>query len=348
MTNWVVREIQQGNVGLRIPSPTYRLTRSCLRRVPRGLFTALAVIVVLAVLVGLGAADGIERRPIHIWSDGTRMAGDLWLPAGFGEGSDAPAILLTHGWGGTRDHLNSTYGPKFADAGFVVLTFDYRGWADSHSRLVIIGEQPEPDANGEVTVRARAIREVVDPHDQIRDITSALDYLSGEPGIDRDRIGIWGTSYSGGHVIHVGARDDRVAAIVSQVGYQGVGGWSPEAKRFAHQRAIDKARGKIDPIPQGVDQIPNLKGTPDLAKMLDHRPLDQAGEVRVPTLIIDVTEEELFDRMANGRAVYDIIRQNAEAEYKTYPGQHYSIYRRHYDAASSAALEWFQKHLTPE
>ena len=61
-------------------------------------------------------------------------------------------------------------------------------------------------------------------------------------------------------------------------------------------------------------------GTPDLAKMLDHRPIDSAGAVKVPTLIIDVSEEELFDRMANGRAVYDIIRQNTEAEYKTYPG----------------------------
>ena len=221
----------------------------------RGLAAALAFVVVTATGLPLAGAAGVERRAIHIWSDGTRMAGDLWLPAGFGEGHDKPAILLTHGWGGTRDHLNNTYAPKFAEAGFVVLTFDYRGWADSHSRLVIIGEQPEPDVNGEVTVRARAIREVVDPKDQLRDITSALDYLSGEPGIDPDRIGIWGTSYSGGHVIHVGARDDRVAAIVSQVGYQGVGGWSPEARRHARQRAIDKARGKIDPIPQGVDQI---------------------------------------------------------------------------------------------
>ena len=310
-----------------------------------GPVAALGFVFVIAALMGLATADGVERWPIHIWSDGTRMAGDLWLPAGFGDGSDKPAILLTHGWGGTRDHLNRAYAPKFAAAGFVVLTFDYRGWADSHSRLVIIGEQTEPNANGEVTVRVRAIREVVDPHDQIRDITSALDYLSGEPGVDHDRIGIWGTSYSGGHVIHVGARDDRVAAIVSQVGYQGVGGWSPEVKRLARLRAIDKARGKIDPIPQGVDQIPNLNGTPDLAKMLDHRPIEWAGDVKVPTLVIDVTEEELFDHKANGLAVYDVIRQNAEAEYTTYPGKHYSIYGRHLAAASSAALEWFQKYL---
>ena len=315
--------------------------------VTRGLVAAFVLFVVVAALAGFAVADGIERRPVHIWSDGTRMAGDLWLPAGFGEGSDASAILLTHGWGGTRDHLNSTYAPKFADAGFVVLTFDYRGWADSHSRLVIIGEQPKPDADGEVTVRARAIREVVDPQDQIRDIISALDYLSGEPGVDRHRIGIWGTSYSGGHVIHVGARDDRVAAIVSQVGYQGVGGWTPETRRFARQRAIDKARGTIDPIPQGIDQFRNLDGTPDLAKMLDHRPIDSASAVKVPTLIIDVTEEELFDHTANGRAAYDIIRQNTEAEYKTFPGQHYTIYERHLAAASAAALSWFQRHLMP-
>ena len=290
------------------------------------------------------AKDGVERRAVDIWSDGTRMAGDLWLPEGFGQGKATPAILLTHGWGGTRAHLNNTYAPKFAAAGFAVLTFDYRGWADSDSRLVIVGAEPPADANGEVRVRARRIREVVDPQDQIRDIVSAVDFLSGESGVHPNRIGIWGTSYSGGHVIHVGARDDRIAAIVSQVGYQGVG-WGPSQVRFARQRAIDKARGTIDPIPQGIDREPNLRGTPDLAKMLDHRPIDGADKVRVPTLIIDVTEEELFDRMANGHAVYLIVKEHTEAAYQTYPGRHYSIYDRHYSAASTLALEWFSRYL---
>ena len=321
-----------------------RLSGRILRR---GVLAGLAFSFIFAAMTH-AAADGVERRPIHIWSDGTRMAGDLWLPAGFGEDGVWPAVLLTHGWGGIRYHLNERYAPKFAGAGFVVLTFDYRGWADSHSRLVIVGELPEPDANGEVTVRARTIREVVDPKDQIRDIISALDFLSGEPGVDRNRIGIWGTSYSGGHVIHVGARDDRVAAIVSQVGYQGVGVWNPQTRRHARQRAIDRARGTIDPIPQAVDRIPRLDGTPDLAKMLDHRPIDLAPEVRVPTLIIDVTEEELFDHTANGRAVYDIIRRNTEADYMTFPGKHYTIYGRHLAASTDAAVAWFHKHLGAE
>ncbi len=319
---------------------------------PRGAvsigFRGLVLCLVLAALGTIAdQADAVERQAVEIWSDGTRMAGDLWLPDGFGDGEPRPAVLLTHGWGGVRAHLNSSYAPKFARAGFVALTFDYRGWADSDSRLVIVGDLPSPDARGEINVRARAIREVVDPIDQVRDITSALDYLSGEPGIDHERIGLWGTSYSGGHVVYVGARDDRVAVIVSQVGYQGVG-WTPERQRLARQRAIDKARGKIDPIPQGIDEIPNLRGTPDLAKMVDYRPIDNAGAIRVPTLIIDVTEEELFDRMTNGHAVYEIIKANTTAAYETYPGKHYDIYARHYDAASSLAVAWFTEYLMTE
>ncbi len=310
------------------------------------MLVACALIAVAAV-APLTGADGAERKAIDIWSDGTRMAGDLWLPEGFGDGAEKPAILMTHGWGGERSHLNNSYAPKFARAGFVVLTFDYRGWADSDSRLVIIEDQPKPDADGVVTVRARAIREVVDPRDQIRDITSALEYLIGEPGVDGARIGIWGTSYSGGHVIYLGARDDRVAAIVSQVGYQGVG-WSAERFRFARQRGVDKARGVIDPIPQGIDQVPNLRGTPDLAKMAGYRPIESAAAIKVPTLVIDVKEEELFDRRKNGLAVYEIINGNAVAEYKTYSGKHYDIYSRHYDASSSLALDWFKQHLMPE
>ncbi len=293
------------------------------------------------------AAEAVERKAIDIWSDGTRMSGDLWLPNGFGDGHDRPAILMTHGWGGERAHLNSRYAPKFAGGGFVVLTFDYRGWADSDSRLVLVEDQPKPDSDGIVTVRARAIREVVDPRDQIRDITSALDYLAGEPGVDVARIGIWGTSYSGGHVIHLGAHDERVAAIVSQVGYQGVG-WSSERFRFARQRGTEKARGAIDPIPQGIDTVPNLRGTPDLAKMAGYRPIDVAASVTAPTLIIDVNGEELFDRTKNGLAVYEIIKANATAEYKAYTGKHYDIYSRHHDASSSLALDWFTQHLMTE
>lgn len=88
--------------------------------------------------------------------------------------------------------------------------------------------------------------------------------MCGEEGVDTDRIGLLGTSYSGGHVIYVAAQDDRVAAIYSQVSYQG--NEKNIRKNFYRQRATKKARGIIDPIPQGVDVISKLLSSPDLAK----------------------------------------------------------------------------------
>lgn len=314
-------------------------------------------LLVLGALSALRPAFAARETPkaavkhVDIWSDGTRMSGDLWWPKRLNEGKKFPAILMTHGWGGLRSHLNRTYAPTFAAGGFIVLTFDYRGWGDSDSKLVIVGEQPRPDSKGEVTVKARAIREVVDPFDQVLDITHALDFLMGEPGVDTERIGIWGTSYSGGHVVYVAAHDPRVKVIVSQVGSQDSTGfvkrrWAAQGGlEFAHQRAIDKARGVIDPIPQGIDMFPRLKGTPDVAKMAHYSPIAFAERISVPILIIDAESEELFDRMKHGHALYEIVKSRTVAQYKTFPGKHYDIYTKHYPAAEKLALKWFQIHL---
>ena len=61
------------------------------------------------------------------------------------------------------------------------------------------------------------VREVVDPIDQTTDLANAVSWVYGEPQCDRERIGLWGSSYSGGHVVYVAARDPRVKATVSQV-----------------------------------------------------------------------------------------------------------------------------------
>ena len=93
--------------------------------------------------------------------------------------------------------------------------------------------------------------------------------------------------------------------IYSQVSFQGIG--LSNNQKLSRKRAIQKARGLIEPIPTGIDKIPNLKGSPDFAKMLNYRPLDWAKNISVPTLIVDVDSEELFDRKKNGLAAYEII-----------------------------------------
>ena len=312
--------------------------------VPMLVFCAMALPGVVAF------AGEVEQRAVNIWSDGTRLSGDVFSPKDRDEGELLPAIVLCHGWGGVKSHLNSTYAPKFAAAGFVVLTFDYRGWGESDSRLVIQGDAPTPDEAGMAMVQVQMIRELVDPVDQIEDIQNAIDFIEGEPGVDPDRIGIWGTSFGGGLVIWTAAHDSRVKCVVSQVGAQD--GRSSAMERAEgglkrlHEKEILRARGELPPVPQGEDAVPGLRGTPYMSRFAKYAPVDFADAIQVPVLFIDAENEELFDRHQHSEKVYNLIKDRVKTVYHVEPGiEHYGIYRERYPQASSLALEWFQENL---
>ena len=199
----------------------------------------------------------LVRKPVAIWSDGTRLAGDVFYPKATAEGEKLPAIVLCHGWGGTKAHLNRGIAPRFAAAGYLVLAFDYRGWGESDSRLVVRGEMPKPDEDGYVTVKAQAIRQLVDPLDQQEDIDAAITFVEGEPHADSSRIGIWGSSFGGGHVVWRAAHDRRVKAVAAQVGAMDQRAGlvaAPGGLKGFHRTAIQRARGEIEPVPVGAAQ----------------------------------------------------------------------------------------------
>jgi dienelactone hydrolase len=302
----------------------------------------LIAIMLLAATAAAAAAQ--QSRPVTIWSQGVRLAGDLWTPPGWTVDVPAPAIVLANGWSGLRSSLNQAHAPIFAEGGFVVLTFDYRGWGDSEARLVLAETLPQPDSDGILTVRAYAERGVIDPQDQIADLLAAVAFVIGEPGVDAARVGVWGTSYGGGHAIEAAARDPRIAAVVAQVGFMGVSR-DPKRAVLGLTRATQKARGALVPLPEGTDRRGSIPGTPDLARMAAHRPLDLAGRVRAATLIIDAAEDQYFDPKANGEAVYEVIRANAPALYQLFPGDHYSPYGPYFEEAVLLTVDWFQSHL---
>ena len=291
------------------------------------------------------AAFKIESRHVDIWSDGTRLSGDLWYPKGLQAGDKLPAIIFCHGWGGVRSHLNGAYAPLFARAGYVVLTFDYRGWADSDSRLVVKGKMPEPDKDGIVTVRVQAIRELVDPFDQTEDIINCISYISGELGVDPNRIGLWGTSFGGGHVVYVAAHDKRVKCIVSQVPSMD-GAWAAVwPDRNAYKRSIQRARGEIDPVPQGVNKIGQLRGTAYLSRIANYRPVTFAAQLNIPVLIIVAEREELMNNKDHGEKVYNLVKDNVPAKYEVFSGTHFEIYGKGRIQSIKMAIEWFDEHL---
>jgi len=288
-------------------------------------------------------APEVALRPVDIWSDGTRLSGKLFIPtgpSGLAPGEKLPAIVMSHGWGGLAQHLNEAYAPYFAAEGFVVLTFDYRGWGESDSRLVVVEDE------------VKAVREVVDPWDQIEDIVSALHFIEGEEIVDSERIGYWGSSYSGGHAVWIGSHDPRVKAVVAQVPAMDSAGFveaMPGGLEEAHRQEIRRARGEILPAPIDAPPLGELRGHPYASRMARYSPRSVVHQIRTPILILDAGKEELFDIGEHGRKVYEMVNDKVAAKYHVFPGiTHYDIYRGKRAEAIAMAIEWFRAHLGRE
>ena len=130
--------------------------------------------------------------------DGDTIRGHLYLPQGKGP---FPGVVMAGGWCYVKELVQPEYARVFAAAGIAALVFDYRRFGTSSG---------EP-------------RQHIDPWAQIEDYRTAITYLETRPEIDPRRIGVWGISYSGGHVLIVGATDPRVRCIVSNIPV--VDGW---------------------------------------------------------------------------------------------------------------------------
>ena len=297
---------------------------------------------------GFELPDTVTRRAVDIWSEGTRLAGDLYAPRDLAADETRPTIVMSHGWGGTKALL-ANVASRLAAEGYLVLAFDYRGWGESDGKLVVQGDMPDRDADGIVTVRAREIRNVVDPIDQTVDIQRAFDFIEGEPNVDTTRLGYWGSSYSGAHAIWVAAHEPRAGCAVGQVAaadsrsLAAVSWAGQNIAEHARLQAIRRARGDIDPLPQGTDKAPNLNGWAHLDKVLSYNPVDDAGRITIPLLVIDAENEELFDRHIAGELAIQRAQANgAPAEYTVIPGiTHYQVYGDHFEEATQMAVDWF-------
>jgi uncharacterized protein len=162
------------------------------------------------------APEDITFRQADVMSEGTRIAAEVFTPKKPTEGK-LPTIVMSHGWGGRALGFRPD-AVAFAQAGFLVVTIDYRGWGRSDSRLILAGKKPT-EVDGKLVAEVKEVREVVDPIDQTIDILNTIHWVQGEKRCDpKKKIGLWGSSFSGGHVVYVAARDPRVKAFVSQVG----------------------------------------------------------------------------------------------------------------------------------
>ena len=174
----------------------------------------------------LGAA--MERHELSFTSGGEQLAGWLFDPSPEAEG---PCVVMAHGLGGVRESGLEPFARRFAAAGIRVLVFDYRHFGDS-------GGAP---------------RQLLDIGRQLDDWRAAIAFARSLEGVDPARVGIWGTSFGGGHVITIAAEDRVLAAAVAQ---------NPMADGRAAMRAFDVSRAARVTLAGLRDVWSHLRGRP--------------------------------------------------------------------------------------
>jgi len=134
----------------------------------------------------------MNRNELTFASKGLSCSARLYLPQ---NSSKPPVVVMAPGFAGEQDFRLAAFAEKFVEKGLAVITFDYRNFGKSEG----------------------APRNLVDPKRHVEDWLAAIAFARELKQVDGARIGLWGTSFSGGHVLVAAARYGKVKAVVSQV-----------------------------------------------------------------------------------------------------------------------------------
>ena len=152
----------------------------------------------------------LMKRAVEFYSEGFKLRGDVYTPDGLAPGERRAGVLLCHGYTGVKDLYLPDNARVLNEAGYVVMTFDYKGWGESE------GKSPHRLA----------------PYSRVADVQAAMTFLGVQPEVDEERIGIYGTSYGGATVSWVGAIDPRAKCVVSVVGIGHGARWMSRVRRM--------------------------------------------------------------------------------------------------------------------
>lgn len=299
------------------------------------------------------------RKDIEFTSKGLKCKGWLYLPDNLTRGEKAATVVMAHGFSAVKEMFLPNFAEKFRRAGLAVLVFDFRFLGESEGRP-----------------RCQIL-----PHEQLEDYKNALTWASSQPEVDADRLGIWGTSYSGGHVFHLSAFDRRIKAAVAQV--PNICAWKSILKQqgqdallmIAEMISADRKATYWDqtvnylPVVTPPDQMSVLstadayefftgKGeevyptwknqvtVESIEKMIEYNPT-QAIEIISPTPLLVIAAES--DSLIPIDLVKEIFAQAREPKkLVALPCGHFDVYEKEpwHEQAASAAADWFTTYLT--
>ncbi|MYN12611.1 alpha/beta fold hydrolase [Pusillimonas sp. TS35] len=295
-------------------------------------------------------------RKVAYQLGGEVIRGTFYLP-GAKDGQPLPCVVLGHGWGMVAGGDLEEYAHAIVARGIAALTFDYRHLGKSDG-------QP---------------RQHLDPNRQIEDFYAGISFVRSQPEIDGARIGVWGSSYGGGHALSVAATDPRVKCVVSQV--PTISSWRAAKERMtteAWTAQWDAFIADREAVFAGADMKTQKTVSDDPAERVtypdnasfeymasegrrcpewrDYTTLASVALARnyepgsylyritsVPVLMI-IADQDTTTPYQLQREAFDALTTTKKL--LEVPGGHYSVYREHFQETSTAAADWFEAHLS--
>jgi fermentation-respiration switch protein FrsA (DUF1100 family) len=291
-----------------------------------------------------------ERKDLYFQSGGERCAAWLYMPGGVRK---PPVVVMAHGFAAERSFRLPAFAECFAEKGMASLVFDYRNFGDSTG---------EP-------------RNLVDPTRHLQDWAAAITHVRTLAEVDGNRVALWGSSFSGGHVIVAAARDQRIAAVVSQVPFvDGLASVRVVGPKFALRATME---GMMDLIPMITGSTPYyvpvigkpdtfaVMNTPDaydgymaivpsgsswknqcpariLLKVSMYRPTRYAKKVSCPLLVVRAEKDMLMPSEAVGK----MVEQTKLGELFSLPLGHFDVYAgKSFETVAEAEAHFLAKHL---
>jgi dipeptidyl aminopeptidase/acylaminoacyl peptidase len=268
-----------------------------------------------------------------------------------GQEEKRAAVLLCHGYTGVKDLYLPDNARVLNEHGYVVMTFDYKGWGDSEG------------------VRSRLA-----PYSRVMDVQAAMTFLGMQPEVDSDKIGLYGTSYGGATVVWVGAVDPRAKCIVSVVGVGHGARWMSRVRRVdewfdLQERSVEDRKkrattGKSEYVERSDILLPDRQSA-DLAaaarrnnpSAVNTIPLEYVDDTIGfnPEWIVDKISPRpvLFITSDNDRLVLPEESEQLYAHAKEPkklvvlkgPG-HYEVYAEPaFSEVMKATIEWYEEYL---
>jgi uncharacterized protein len=300
--------------------------------------------------------EAVVRKDIEFKTeDGVTLRGWHYLPDG--RQGKLPTIIMAHGFSAVKEMYLDRFAEVFAAAGLSSVVFDNRNFGASEG---------EP-------------RQEIDPWRQVRDYRDAITYAETLASTDPNRIGIWGSSYSGGHVLVVGAIDRRVRCVVSQVplasghnnarrlvradylaGMQGMFEQDRRARMAGKPAAMipvvaeDPAAASALPTPDSWRwftetaraRAPSWKNEVTLCSVemfTEYEPASYVSFISPTPLLMVVALGDVLTVADLALAAYEQALEPKKL--MALSGGHFDAYVKDFDAASKPAVDWFTQHL---